>query len=262
MATRSAPCAARDMPWAEGAGDMTLTAPRWNLLAASLYCVAATESAEVSAFLHDLAPWMPGLMPCDTSSDFLSAVERFRPDLVIVGPDFHAEDLRSLAAHLATSGLGLAIVGLDNADVPERFGAEEGKFRRIEIEPLDSRSEKTDVVLRLRALLRRCRPAALTQKLAHGDMVLDESALTLSVKGKVAPLALEGYRIIAPMFDDPEHVWTREELLSLVYGSSTTNGTRTVDVKLNVTRRRLRSVLGLDPVQTVRGLGYRLALPR
>jgi hypothetical protein len=224
--------------------------------------VAATDNAEVRALLHDLAPWMPGLMPCASREDFMSTVARSRPNIAIVGQDFHFDDLRSLAAQLTTSGLGLAIIGLDNAEVAERFGKAEEEFRRIEIEPFLCCTDTSAVVLRLRALLRRCRPAALIQKLAHGDMVLDEAALTLSIGGKVAPLALEGFRILGPLFDATEHVWTREELLPLVYGSRTTNSIRIVDVKLNVTRRRLRAVLGSDPVQTVRGHGYRLAQAR
>jgi hypothetical protein len=202
---------------------------------------------------------MPGLVTCDHPGAFLSAVAEFRPDLAIVGPQFRSEDLRILAAHLVTSGLGLAIVGLDTTEVTERFGKAEEDLRRIEIEPFDCAMDTAAVVLRLRALLRRCRPAALMQKLAHGDMGLDEAALTLTIGEKTSHLALEGFRILGPMFDAPEHVWTREELLPLVYGSRTTNSIRIVDVKLNVTRRRLRAALGADPVQTVRGYGYRLA---
>jgi two-component system, OmpR family, phosphate regulon response regulator PhoB len=198
-------------------------------------------------------------MPCTGPKDFLSTSARFRPDIVIVGPEFHRDDLRLLAASLTTSGLGLAIVGMDEAGFVERFGTAKEEFRRIEIEPFELGTDAPAVVLRLRALLRRCRPAALLQKLSYGDMVLDEAALTLSIGQKVAPLALEGFRILGPLFDSAEHVWTREELLPLVYGSRTTNSMRIVDVKLNVTRRRLRAVLGTDPVQTVRGHGYRLA---
>ncbi len=207
-------------------------------------------------------PRMPGLMTCQTLEETMSAVADVRPDVVIVGSDFQVDHLRSMAANLATSGMGLALVGLANDEVARRFTPTKSEFRRIGIEPFDRPVQDRDVVLRLRGLLRRCRPAALSGTLAHGDMVLDEGALTVAMGGNVAPLALENYRILAPLFDDPDHVWTREELLPLVYGSLSRNSMRTVDVKLNVTRRRLRAVLGTDPVQTVRGLGYRLAASR
>lgn len=239
---------------------MEFQGKKWNLLAASLNCVAATGSAEVRAVLSGIAPWMPNLMSCPTQDAFFAGVADTRPDIALVGPDFTQDDLAMLASCMRTGGMGLAVVGDGGADPTPR--AQDEATHRIEIEPLADTATPAQTVIRLRALLRRCRPAALVQKHHVGAMCLDEEALTLTIGDRVAPLTLEGFRLVAPLFDDPDHVWTREELLPLVYGSSSTNGIRTVDVKLNVIRRRLRAALDLDPVQTVRGQGYTLAAPK
>ena len=259
---RSAPCAARDTHLVEGLDTLSLDGTRLCSIAASLNCVAAAESAEVRAFMIGLAPWVSGLKSCADKAQLPSIVAQIRPDIVIIGPDFKSDDLKSLLDGITTSGLGLAVLGLDNTEVEERFSLAGETSRRIEVEPIEGDAPHAAVVLRLRALLRRCRPGALVQTLSYGDMLLDESALTLCMGGKTAPLALEGFRLLAPMFDDPEHVWTREELLRHVYGSLSTNSIRTIDVKLNVTRRRLRALLGSDPVRSVRGEGYRLVARR
>lgn len=238
---------------------MVIDGARLNLLAASLNCVAVTQTPEAGALARDLAPLMPGLMTCGTQRQCLEAVADLRPDIAIVGADFCDGDLRHMAANLKTSGMGLVIAGPHGASLAARLRANGRALRRIEIEPVDARVGAGAVILRLRALMRRCRPAALTQKHVHGAVTLDEAALTLSLGGRVAPLALDGFRILAPMFDHPDHVWTREQLLQLAYGALTANGIRTIDVKLNVTRRRLREALGCDPVRTVRGMGYTLS---
>lgn len=232
------------------------------MLAASLNCVAATQSAEVRAILEDLSPWMPNLVGCATQDAFLEAVSSHRPDIAVIGPGCTDDDLAALCDSLRTSALGLAVVDRRDGGIARRLADVARATRRIEVEPLDAGAAPMESVLRLRALLRRCRPAALVEKRLVGDMTLDEAALTLTIGERTAPLSVEGFRILAPMFDDPDHVWTREELLALVYGAMTTNGPRTVDVKLNIVRRRLRAALGCDPVRAVRGQGYTIAAAR
>ncbi|WP_425450642.1 helix-turn-helix domain-containing protein [Roseicyclus mahoneyensis] len=79
------------------------------------------------------------------------------------------------------------------------------------------------------------------------------------MNGVCAPVPLNGYRLIAPMFDLPDHVWRPEELHSIAYGSTTQTHPDLVRVALSRVRKSLAEKLDRDPIETVRGTGYRLA---
>lgn len=254
--TRSEPSAALVTRWDENLQVLMRNAAKLDLLAGSLNCLALTDSTEVRGLLRNMAAFSLNLKTCATYRDFFEGVSIYRPDIAIVGPDFSGGDLQSLLLALKTSGLGIVAVGHND----ESITAVQENVRRIVVEPLEARCNATVVVYRVRALLRRCRPSALVQSHRYGDMILDEAALTIAIGKQIAPISLEWFRFIAPMFDDPEHVWTREELLILVYGSLTKNNIRTVDVKLNIIRRHLFNALGRDPVTTVHGQGYTLGV--
>ncbi|MGP1357275.1 winged helix-turn-helix domain-containing protein [Roseicyclus sp.] len=222
--------------------------------AAPVNCVADVSSPEVVALVARLGPWMPNLRSCATRAELREAVELHRPDVAILGRDFDAAALGELAAHVRTARIGVVVL----QPLREALARFDGVPPVAEVEPIDPAAGLPEVVLRLRALLRRCRPLALSERRSIGDLVLDEGALTLSAGADTAPLTLDGFRLLGPMCDLPDHVWRREELLTVAYGAMTRNNPRVVDVKLNRTRRKLLAALGRDPVRTVRGVGYTL----
>ena len=57
------------------------------------------------------------------------------------------------------------------------------------------------------------------------------------------------------MFSDPEKLFTREEIMRLVWGDDAYVGDRTIDVHI----RKLRQKLGDDLIFTIKGIGYRLS---
>ncbi|WP_170119109.1 winged helix-turn-helix domain-containing protein [Roseicyclus mahoneyensis] len=181
----------------------------------------------------------------------LDAVARGRPDYVILGAAAEDADLAALRAAMHTATLGIVLIG------PQ--GATPAPGPQFGIETFDPADGPDAFTLRLRALMRRCRPVALASRCRAGGLTLDEAAMTVSVAGSSATLSLEDFRLLGPLFDMPGRVWPREELLRLAYGSQTQNGLRTIDVKLNRTRRRMRAALGHDPIRSVRGEGYMLA---
>lgn len=227
--------------------------------AAPINCVGHVSDPDARDLLEYLSPWMPSLRTCAGIEALSKITFDHRPDIVIVGRSFDITALETLQENVRTSKLGLAILRPRDRAFECFMIQAAGRSPQIDVEPIDPGAEPTEVVLRLRALLRRCRPVALFQRRTVGELTLDEGALTISIGEASAPLPLEGFRLIGPIFDLPDHVWTREELLSVAYGSMTRNSLRTVDVKLNATRRKLLAVLGRDPIRTVRGVGYKLA---
>ena len=115
---------------------------------------------------------------------------------------------------------------------------------------------------RIKSVLRRRAPEALAEPLSAGELHLDPA--THRVTAGDAPVAMgpTEFRLLRYLLARPERVHSRAQLLDQVWGNAVYIEERTVDVHI----RRLRLALapfGLDDlVETVRGSGYRLALPR
>jgi len=115
---------------------------------------------------------------------------------------------------------------------------------------------------RIKAVLRRRAPEAAQDALSAGPLVLDPVTHRVTVDGHVVHLGPTEYRLLRFLLARPERVHTRTQLLDQVWGDHVYIEERTVDVHV----RRLR--LALEPfglaalIETVRGSGYRLSVPR
>jgi two-component system phosphate regulon response regulator PhoB len=115
---------------------------------------------------------------------------------------------------------------------------------------------------RIRAVLRRRAPEMAQEPLTAAALRLDPATHRVSVDGKAVPLGPTEYRLLRFLLARPERVHTRTQLLDQVWGDHVYIEERTVDVHI----RRLR--LALEPfgqdglIETVRGSGYRLSVPR
>jgi two-component system phosphate regulon response regulator PhoB len=115
---------------------------------------------------------------------------------------------------------------------------------------------------RIKSVLRRRAPEAAQEPLTAGAMKLDSSTHRVTVSGEPVPIGPTEFRLLRFFLARPERVHTRAQLLDQVWGNQVYIEERTVDVHI----RRLR--LALEPfgqdrmIETVRGSGYRLAVPR
>jgi two-component system phosphate regulon response regulator PhoB len=115
---------------------------------------------------------------------------------------------------------------------------------------------------RIKSVLRRRAPEAAQEPLTAGAMKLDPSTHRVTVSGEPVPIGPTEFRLLRFFLARPERVHTRAQLLDQVWGDQVYIEERTVDVHI----RRLR--LALEPfgqdrmIETVRGSGYRLAVPR
>jgi two-component system phosphate regulon response regulator PhoB len=115
---------------------------------------------------------------------------------------------------------------------------------------------------RIKAVLRRRAPEAAQEPLAAGALKLDPSTHRVTVDGRPVRVGPTEFRLLRFFLARPERVHSRTQLLDQVWGDHVYIEERTVDVHI----RRLR--LALEPfghdrlIETVRGSGYRLAVPR
>jgi two-component system OmpR family response regulator len=112
-----------------------------------------------------------------------------------------------------------------------------------------------ELVARVRALLRRAAgPGEGERVRALGPVSLDPARRLVTVAGRPLTLTPTEFDLLGHLLRRPGRVFTREELLSGVWGYASHAGTRTVDVHV----AQLRAKLGdaADVIRTVRGVGY------
>lgn len=114
---------------------------------------------------------------------------------------------------------------------------------------------------RIRHLMFRAGRAGGPEVTAYGDLVLNFETYQAAVSGKPLDLTYMEYELLKFLVSHPGKVFTREQLLSRVWGYEYYGGARTVDVHV----RRLRAKLGEEHanlIQTVRSVGYRFGAAR
>ncbi len=116
-----------------------------------------------------------------------------------------------------------------------------------------------ELIARINALLRRTSPAQADGTLDADGLVLDTHSHRVSAKGEVVDMGPTEFRLLQFFMAHPERVYSRAQLLDMVWSRGSFVEERTVDVHI----RRLRKALeesGFDRmVQTVRGAGYRFS---
>lgn len=116
----------------------------------------------------------------------------------------------------------------------------------------------TELMARVRAVLRRLRPGLKDDKITEGDIVVDRVAHRVMRKGEEVHLGPTEFRLLDHFLQHPGRVFSREQLLDTIWGSEVYVEARTVDVHVGRLRKALRQAGGDDPIRTVRSAGYAL----
>ena len=119
-----------------------------------------------------------------------------------------------------------------------------------------------ELAARLRAVLRRAKPALVAETVRVGDIELDRAAHRVRRSGQEVKLGPTEYRLLDHFIQNPGRVFSREQLLNAVWGSGVFVEARTVDVHIGRLRKALRQEGASDPVRTVRSAGYALEVER
>jgi two-component system phosphate regulon response regulator PhoB len=115
-----------------------------------------------------------------------------------------------------------------------------------------------ELIARVRAVMRRTRPALSEEVMHYADITMDLAAHRVSRDGIAVHLGPTEFRLLRHFLEHPGRVFSREQLLDAVWGHDVYVEPRTVDVHI----RRLRKVLNgdtqTDLIRTVRSAGYAL----
>ena len=115
-----------------------------------------------------------------------------------------------------------------------------------------------ELIARLRAVIRRARPAASAEVLKFGNLTLDLSAHRVTRGSDAIHLGPTEFRLLRFLLERPGRVFSREQLLDAVWGRDAEVELRTVDVHIRRLRKALNEGGHKDLVRTVRAAGYAL----
>ena len=115
----------------------------------------------------------------------------------------------------------------------------------------------TELMARIRAVMRRIRPGLVEDTVTVGDITIDRTAHTVTRDSQSLHLGPTEYRLLDHFMQHPGRVFSREQLLDAVWGSDVYVELRTVDVHVGRLRKILKKA-GEDPIRTVRSAGYAL----
>ena len=111
-----------------------------------------------------------------------------------------------------------------------------------------------ELVARVKGAVRRAAgPQAVNDLLVMGSVSLDRSARIVRVDDRAVELTATEFDLLTHLMNQPGHVFSRDQLLSQVWGYAAAVGTRTVDVHVAQVRGKLGKA---SPIRTVRGVGY------
>jgi two-component system response regulator RegX3 len=116
-----------------------------------------------------------------------------------------------------------------------------------------------EVIARMRAVLRRVRPAETPaeEEPPSGRLVIDRRARRVYVDGVEVALTPKEYDLLAFLAEAPGAAFTREQIMEAVWDANWFGPTKTLDVHVGALRRKLGDAV---TVETVRGVGFRLVL--
>lgn len=113
-----------------------------------------------------------------------------------------------------------------------------------------------ELVARVKALLRRSGRRNAKDGYTIGDLRISTSKHEVTVSGRPVALTLKEFELLALMMENQGIVFTRDQLLTRIWGYAFNGESRTVDVHIRSLRQKLGECGSL--IETVRGIGYRM----
>ena len=113
-----------------------------------------------------------------------------------------------------------------------------------------------ELLARIKSILRRVNPDAIAERLKAGDIALDRRTRRVTRATRDITLSPTEFRLLEYLMQSPGRVYSRSQLLDAVWGRDIYVDERTVDVHVGRLRKCLKRGREIDPIRTVRGMGY------
>ena len=191
----------------------------------------------------------------ETPGAFREGMKRCKPDLLLLDIMLPEEDgisiLKKLRAAPETRDLPIIMLSARGSEFDKVTGLDSGADDYI-AKPFGT----MELISRVKALLRRSSSQNNSSLLTLGQLTIDPASRQVTAAGKEIALTLKEFDLLLMLMKNAGKVFSRDVLLSRVWGYDFSGESRTVDVHI----RTLRSKLGDcgELIRTVRGVGYKI----
>lgn len=219
--------------------------------------VVEDEPAQREVLIYNLESGGFEVVRSGSGDQALLLVDEEQPDIILLDwmlPGVSGIEIcRRLRARASTRNVPIIIMSAKSEEADRVRGLETGADDYV-VKPFSV----AELIARVRTQLRRTRPSTVGQRLEFEDIVLDPESHRVTRAGALLKLGPTEFRLLSTLMERPGRVWSREQLLDLVWGRDVYVDSRTVDVHIGRLRKALCRKGGADPVRTVRGAGYAL----
>lgn len=192
------------------------------------------------------------------SAAFFAALKTKTPQLVLLDVMLPSEDgvaiLKKLKASDKTRGIPVIMATAKGAEFDKIVSLDLGADDYL-VKPFGM----MEMVARVKAVLRRAAPKTDPQILSLGGLTMHTGEHIVTANGARVTLTLKEYEMLKLFLSHPGLVFTRDQLLSEIWGMDYDGETRTVDVHIRTLRQKLGACGAC--IETVRGVGYRMEVP-
>lgn len=186
---------------------------------------------------------------------FRNALSESKPDLIILDIMLPGEDGVELLKFLKA--------GHDTCKIPVIMATAKG-MEYDKIQSLDLGADDylvkpfgmMEMVSRVKAVLRRCKPTEVQHLLRTGGLVVNLDEHTVTIDNERIQLTLKEFELLRLFLSHPGMAFTRDQLFNDIWGADYVSETRTVDMHIRTLRGKLGDYGKM--IETVRGIGYRL----
>ncbi len=195
----------------------------------------------------------------ETASNGIEAIEKaksFLPHLILLDvmmPEMDGiETCEKIRVTPGLEGITIAFLTALNEDYAEITGFNAGADDFI------NKPIKPHVLLsRVKALLRRSSGATIAdlENIEAGGILIDKNRYLVVQNGNEFSLPRKEFELLTLLMTKPNNVFTRDVILSKIWGEEVIVGDRTIDVHI----RKLREKIGDDFIKTVKGVGYKFS---
>lgn len=190
--------------------------------------------------------------------EFWSALDRQIPQVVLLDIMLPEEDgisiLKRLRASRKTKRLQVILLTAKGSEFDKVVGLDAGADDYV-AKPFGM----MELMARVRSALRRAgdrTPAPSRGVLALGPLTVDPARHVVRAGACGVTLTLKEFQLLVLLLEHPGAVFTRDQLLSTIWGYDFDGASRTVDVHIRTLRQKLGEAGNL--IQTVRGMGYKI----
>lgn len=186
---------------------------------------------------------------------FWADMEKEKPKLILLDIMLPGEDgisiLKKLKAQSTTADIPVIMATAKGTEYDKVIGLDLGADDYL-AKPFGM----MEMVSRVKAVLRRAYKDEKTDIVAVGKLTLNPQTHTVRADGEKVILTLKEFELLHKFMRHPGRVYSREQLLSDIWGADYVGETRTVDVHIGTLRTKLGECG--EYIDTVRGVGYRL----